>query len=187
MDGEEPVISLPHERPEQLAAAVRSALVDQEALFSEGAAKTLNGDAYAAAARRFQATLELGYLVASADGFAAEERTSLANLLEQVTGLAVDHVTLARHFKDLDTAVDQLGRRERLARLADQLTELGDVEQTIDAVATIAMADGTLSAPEYAVLAALGEHLGLASHSVGTIVDGSAARVKKALAAEVAR
>ncbi len=70
MDGEDPVISLPHEGPEQLAAAVRSALVDQDARYREGAEQTLSGDAYAVAARRFQATLELGYLVASADGFA---------------------------------------------------------------------------------------------------------------------
>jgi tellurite resistance protein len=182
MDGEDPVISLPHEGPKQLAAAVRTALIDQEAQFTEGAAQTLSGDAYAAAARRFQATLEIGYLVASADGFANEERESLADLLEQVTGFAVDHHTLALHFKDLDAAVDQLGRRERLARLADQLTELGDVEQTIEAVVTIAMADGTLSVPEHAVLAELGGHIGLADDAVSTIIDGSANRLKKALA-----
>ena len=40
--------------------------------------------------RTFQSILELGYLVASADGFADEERRALAALLEQATGAAVN-------------------------------------------------------------------------------------------------
>src|SRR5258707_323609 len=41
--------------------------------------------------RHFQSMLELGYLVASADGFADAERHALAALLEQITGSAVNH------------------------------------------------------------------------------------------------
>jgi tellurite resistance protein len=184
MDGPEAVVTVSSEDPEKLAAAIRTALTSQEELakqLREGAKNTVGGDASGDVARRFQTILELGYLVASADGFADEERSSLAHLLENITASAVDHEALELHFRDLDEAVEQLGRRERIARLAAEISSGGDKELTVGAVATIALADGTLSAHEYTVLIELGDHLGLDPDSLGRIVDAAADRVKKAL------
>jgi tellurite resistance protein len=184
MDGPDAVVNLSHDDPEKLAEAIRSALVGQEELakqLREGAQQTVGGDASAATARRFQTILELGYLVASADGFAEQERSSLAHLLENITASAVDHQALELHFRDLDQAVEQLGRRERLARVAAELSGPQEAQQTIGAVATIALADGTLSAPEYTVLIELGEHLGLNPDDLGKIVDSAAERIKQGL------
>jgi hypothetical protein len=126
MDGPEAVVNLPDADPRRLAEAVRAALAKRGDVATDlqaGASRTMEGDALDDAARRFQLFLELGYLVASADGFAEEERSSLAHLLEQVTASAVDHTVLELHFSDLAEGVEQMGRRERLARAA---AEAGD-------------------------------------------------------------
>jgi tellurite resistance protein len=132
------------------------------------------------AAARFQTLLELGFLVASADGFADEERVSLSILLESVTGWAIDRAALERHFRDLEQAVAALGRRERLARLAAELDRAA-AEEAIELVVTIAMADGRLSDAEHAVLVELGEHLKLTEDRLHALVADAASRLREAL------
>jgi tellurite resistance protein len=61
-----------------------------------------------AEARYFQSILELGYLVASADGLAEEEKNALADLLEQVTGKVIDQGQLKLHFQDLEDGCQML-------------------------------------------------------------------------------
>lgn len=134
-----------------------------------------------AIARRFQTLLELGWLVASADGFADSERASLASLLERVVGSALDRATLELHFQDLEDGVERLGRRERLARRAADLDGLEAAEEAIGLVATIALADGVLSDPEHAVLTELGARVGLSAERVGTLVADAARQVQDGL------
>lgn len=129
------------------------------------------------AARRFQTMLELAYLVASADGFAADERASLAALLERITGATVDHATLELHFRDLEDAVGLLGRRERLARAAADLDDPAQAEDVIGLVALVALADGHLATPEFEALVDLGRFVGVSSDRVRGIVDAAVARV----------
>jgi tellurite resistance protein len=167
--------------PARLAAAVHAVATDDEAR----AARLRAGAQQSAAehpddlaiARRFQTVLELGYLVASADGFDDRERSSLARLLESITGLALDHELLELHFRDLDEGVAALGRRERLARVAAELEHEDERIEAIELATLIALADGTLTAPELEVLVEAGGHMDLSPARIRTIVDGVGARV----------
>ena len=185
MSDSEPVVSLPDAAPERLVAAVEAALMantDVVARLREGAEVSAQQEwSDAAMARRFQTMLEIGYLVASADGFADAERVALAQLLEKVTSAAIDHEALELHFRDLDDAVAALGRRERLARAAADLDDTATAEEAISLVAMISMADGVLSAQEHAVLLELGEHVEVTPERIGTLVHEAADKVKGGL------
>lgn len=129
---------------------------------------------------RFMAALELGYLAASADGLDGAEREALATTLERVTGIGFDHETFAAHFADLDDAVANLGRRERLARTA---AEFDNDEMRADAIrfaALVAMCDGTLGTPEVEVLEEAGTHFAWDAARIRSLVEDAAARVRGA-------
>lgn len=129
-------------------------------------------------ANRFLAVLELGYLAASADGLDDRERDAIANALEKITGIGYDHQAFEAHFADLDAAVASLGRRERLARTA---AEFDNDESRTDAIrfaALVAMADGTLHAPELEVLNEAGGHFAWSPERIHAIVTEAAARVR---------
>lgn len=178
------VIRLPDVEPARLAAAIEAVLEAREDLRARlraGAEQSMRAQPTdTTAATRFQTLLELGFLVASADGFADEERVSLSILLESVTGWAIDRAALERHFRDLEQAVAALGRRERLARLAAELDRAA-AEEAIELVVTIAMADGRLSDAEHAVLVELGEHLQLPDDRLRALVADAASRLREAL------
>jgi tellurite resistance protein len=185
MTDAEAVVRLPDTEPAQLAAAVESALNARGDLTQKlrvGAQESARDEPEdVVAARRFQTLLELGYLVASADGFADEESASLAGLLERVTSKAIDRAALELHFQDLDAAVDLLGRRQRLARSAADLEDEVSAEEAIGLVATIAMADGCLSAAEYAALVELGQHMKISAARTHALVEQAAAGVEEGL------
>jgi tellurite resistance protein len=180
------IIELVKDDPGRLAAAVEAAMRARAPSLDwirEGARESARGEWTAAhAARKFQTLLEIGYLVASADGFADQERTSLASLLEKVTGSAVDHEMLELHFRDLDEAVTLLGRRERLLRSAAELEDAASAEEAISLVAMISMADGVLSAEEFAVLVDLGRHAEIDAERVRALVDRVAAEIGSEMA-----
>ncbi len=179
-------VELPDVPPQARAAAIEAALTqdaDFAARLCRGAsASVADAPSDADTARTFQALLEIGYLVASADGLAEQERASLAALLEAVTGSAVDHGTLTLHFMDLDEAVEALGRRERLARVAADLGDTSAVEEAVRLGALVAMGDGTLSGAELAVLVELGEHGKVAADRICELVTAAANSVKGRLA-----
>jgi tellurite resistance protein len=184
MSEAEAIVRLPEADPARLAAAIEAVLEargDLRARLRAGAEQSMRDEPDdVATATRFQTLLELGYLVASADGFAEAESASLASLLERVTASAIDRAALQRHFRELDAAVVALGRHERLARLAAELDDAG-AEEAIGLVATIAMADGRLSVPEHAVLRELGEHLRLPEARLVALVQQAAAQIEEAL------
>jgi tellurite resistance protein len=186
MSDPDPIVQLPVAEPVRLAAAVFSVVIEDErraAKLRAGAQQSVADEpADIETARRFQTLLELGYLVASADGFAEEERGSLAALLETVTGAAVDQEILQQHFRDLDDAVATLGRRERIARVAADLEDTETAEEAIGLAAAIAMADGCLTRAEHQVLLELGEHVKVSPERIGTLVQEIAARVEGKLA-----
>src|SRR5262245_49209379 len=109
--------ALPAVEPARLASAVRAVLTEHEngaaprplptpERLRTGAEQAMTAEPhFLSAARDFQNLLEVGYLVASADGLADAEREVLAQLLEHATGAVVDRETLQRHFKDLDATV----------------------------------------------------------------------------------
>jgi tellurite resistance protein len=125
---------------------------------------------------RFMAALELGYLAASADGLDDAERVTIARTLSRVTGIDADVATLHEHFADLEQAVFALGRRERLARTAADLETDADRAEAIVFAALVAMADGTLAAPELEVLAEAGAHFAWSADKIRALVDDAAAR-----------
>jgi tellurite resistance protein len=181
----EPIVWLPIADRARLAAAVQAVATEDDARVArlrDGArASMADAPSDPDTARRFQTVLELGYLVASADGFHAEERTALARLLESITGAAVDHDALQLHFRDLDEAVAQLGRRERLARVAADLDDPAAAEEAVGLATLIALSDGRLEEPELDVLVELGQHLQWTPERVREVVDGVAGRVEAKL------
>ncbi|HVV87779.1 MAG TPA: hypothetical protein VHE35_32290 [Kofleriaceae bacterium] len=112
-----------------------------------------------AAARWFQSLVEMAYLVASADGFSPEERASLAKLIELATGRAVDHELLEVHLAELEVQAHVLGRHERVARAAAEVRDQPSVDDALAFAALVAMADGTMAAPERDALIELAGHL----------------------------
>lgn len=179
------VLSFPEADRLTLEAAVNAAILKRTKLaeeLREGAAASVTDEARdSETARLFQTFLELGYLVASADGFAPEERASLAQLLETVTGGAIEESTLDEHFQDLDQGVAMLGRQHRLAAGAAALEGERAAEEAIVLVTLIALADGVLAKAEYDVIAGLGEHAGVGPERVKALVDQAGDHVKEAL------
>lgn len=183
---------LPDVSPERLGDAVRAVLAQQAAeMPTEAVAPTallgrlpptgrLEADAEQAiaeeaddtqAAERFRSLLELGYLVASADGLADSEREALARLVERATNSIVERPTLELHFADLDRACAALGRRERLRWASATFDEPAAQHEALSFAALVAIADGTLAAPELEVLVELGSHYGLAEAQIHSVVD----------------
>ena len=127
---------------------------------------------------QFMAALELGYLAASADGLDEAERITIATTLSQVSGIDFDLETFSAHFADLEQAVFALGRRERLARTAADLETEAQRAEAMQFAALVAMADGTLAAPELEVLAEAGTtYFAWSVEKIRGLVDDVAARV----------
>ncbi len=195
-------LDLPDVEAEQLSAAVRSVLAHQSAAMPDtavdpnaligrlpsaarlraGAAESVKDEvADAAAAEYFQTLLELGYLAASADGLAAEEREALALLVEHATDAVVDREVLRLHFSDLDASTEMLGRRERLARMAANLETEPARQEAMGFATLVAIADGTLEKTEMEVLLELGRHFSMSAEQVQAVIDSVAANIKQEL------
>lgn len=159
-----------------LRSAIRSALSaastglpSSERLERAAQAVLTDGDSETSA--YFQSMLELGYLVASADGFAEEERHALAELLEAVTGSVVAKDALELHFRDLDDAVEMLGRHERLRRAAADFEDGLNRSEAIGFAALVALADGKIADQEIGALHEIGGYLGLEQREVDASIE----------------
>jgi tellurite resistance protein len=153
-----------------------------QAQFVSGAeASSQEPDSEQAAAAYFQSLLELGYLVASADGLDEREREMLALLVERITESRVDREKLLLHFTDLDQTSDWLGRSERLIRVAANLDHLVAREEALSFAALVAMADGELTEAEIRVLMELGKHFSFSERAVRESVDRVAASIRSEL------
>lgn len=194
---------LPEVEPERLRTAVRAVLAQQQTEMPDQAVQTdaLLGRLPTAAALRasaeqaqqeepadeaaaeyFQSLLEVGYLVASADGLAAEEREALAQLVQHATDSVVDQDALQLHFSDLDATVAALGRRERLSRAAANFDESTTRFEALGFATLVAIADGTLDPAELEVLVELGQHFALSPAQVRSVVDYVATELERRLA-----
>lgn len=167
---------------EPLRRAISATLEQAPSNLKQGA-EAVKRESDSKAATYFVSLLELGYLVASADGFADDERHALAALLEQATGKGVGHDELDLHFEDLEDACEMLGRRERLRRAAADFDGTSGYEEAIGFAALVALADGKLAGAENVALAELGSHFGFDDARVNEIVAGVVARVQAALVA----
>lgn len=184
-------IDLSTHPPERLSAAIREILTGApDALGSrlpsadslKQGAEAVTHDQPGTAAVHFQSLLEIGYLVASADGFAEAERHALATLLEAVLGRAVSQDDLELHFKDLDDAVEMLGRRERLRRAAEDFEDSLSRSEALGFAALVAVADGQLAGPEASALDELGSFLGLEPAEIQAAVDRVVGDIQSRLA-----
>lgn len=175
---------------ERLRGAVEAAIsgatagtLPTTARLVQGAKATIEstGDEISDVSTYFVSILEIAYLVASADGFADEERVALSDLLERITGRAVGHDLLEVHFKDLDDACAMLGRRERLRRAAEDFVEGAFRTEALGFAAIVAMADGKLAEPEINALIEVGGYLGFSKDQVAELVQGVVSRLRAEL------
>lgn len=175
---------------ERLRAAVQAVMEGAAGALSEdaplslplrqGARATLEG-ADDVTARRFQSMLEIGYLVASADGLADDERHALAALLSHVTGTTVGVDTLELHFQDLEAGCEMLGRRERLRRASEEFDDGISRWEAVRFAALVALADGKLGDEEVGTLATLGQDFGLSEDQIADAVGSMLGRVRSQL------
>ncbi len=180
---------------ERLQRAVRAVIEGQGLLPEErrslpgpeqfrAGAEAIRRDSEETESKHFQSILELGYLVASADGFAPQERQALAALLEQATGAAVNRSELEIHLKDLEDGCAVLGRRERLRRAAADFDDELGRKEAIGFTALVAVADGTLADAELEALRELGSCFEFGKEAVDEIVMTIARDIDRALEAE---
>jgi tellurite resistance protein len=165
---------------ERMRAAVRAAMGQHSNKLREGAEHTLKDQADASA-RYFQALLEVGYLVASADGLAEDERHALSELLEDATGAAVDRAAFELHFSDLDAATAMLGRHERLRRTAEEFEDRAAQEEALAFGILVAVADGELADPEQDALNELATHFGFTQQDTRGVLERVIGHMKHAL------
>lgn len=152
----------------RLAEAARHSLADSESIDPEAA--------------RFMNLLEVGYLAASADGLADDERHALAEFLEEAAARVVDRDALELHFRDLDDATFALGRHERLFRVAADFETPDEREEALAFGALVSIADGVLADPEMAVLVELGAQFEMSEDEVRAQVLGVVKTIEQALA-----
>jgi tellurite resistance protein len=173
---------LPKVSPARLRSALRGALALESPRLVSGAAQTRKDEPEDAdSARHFQALLEAGYLVASADGLEDEERHALAELLEEGTGAAFDRATFELHFRDLDASVAMLGRHERLRRTAEEFNETAAREEALGFALLVAIGDGKLAAQELAMLFELGVALGFSKEALEQRFEQTIGRLEREL------
>jgi tellurite resistance protein len=174
-------VDLTQHEPSALRSAVSRTLEQAPTNLGAGA-RAVKEASETKAATYFVSLLEVGYLVASADGFAETERHALADLLEQATGKAVVHDELDLHFRDLEDACQMLGRRERLRRAAADFDDTRSHEEAVGFAALVSLGDGRLDSAEAAALSELGSHFGFDEARVNEIVSSVVSRVRAALA-----
>jgi len=189
-------LTLPAVEPERLFAAVSGALetrpdggvgllawhLPSPDRLREGATQALAGNSeHPEAGAAFQGLLEVGYLVASADGLADSERHALAELLERVTGRVADRKIMEQHFADLDAACAMLGRRERLRRAAAEFEDPAARREALGFAALISLMDGAIGEPEREALVVLGEHFEMAEDEIVDVIGGVFKAVEKSL------
>lgn len=191
-------LDLPEVSTEQLRRAVRKVVAQQAAdaaapsigprslsgrlpsadTLSQGAsALDEDGDA----ARVFRAMLELGYLVAAADGLGEDERGALAALVAEATGARVTPERLAH---ELDGYAKLEAERGRVARFREVAAELDDFvarEEAMSFVALISIADAVLSHKELRALLEVGEALGFSRGEVDLVMKQVVFSLKAAL------
>jgi tellurite resistance protein len=179
--------------PDRLRAAVLATIERQTEAIAPGrkslptgaqlrdSASAVNRDTEDERAYYFQSILELGYLVASSDGFVDAERHALAQLLEVMTGAAVSSEILELHFRDLEDACKTLGRRERLRRAAADFEGTTGRREALGFAALVAIADGRLAAPELSALRELARDLDLTDKECHEVVDEVVEDVRREL------
>ncbi len=94
----------------------------------------------------------------------------------------MSHDDLELHFKDLDAAVEILGRRERLRRAAEDFEDDLGRSEALGFAALVAVADGHLAEPEASALDELGSFLGLEAAEVEAAIDRVVGDIKSRLA-----
>lgn len=142
--------------------------------------------AFANGLQAVQPIVELGYLVASADGFAVQERQALAALLEEATGVAVDRGELESLIKSVEESCATLGRVQHLRRAAASLNGVFGRERALGASTLVAIADGTLAEAELEALRELGACFDIATSTVDHIALTIARHIDRAVEAEAA-
>ncbi len=191
---------LPECAPEVLAGAVRAVMVQQgrevatpsvgpralmarlpkvermeqgaEQLFSSSPPASAEDEA---AARYFSAIVEGCYLVAVADGFAAEERGAVADLIGFATGDVFNRERADEVFAAYARLLEEQGLEARLDAVAARLDDYVAREEAMSFAALVAVADRELSAREAVMLMALAKRFEFSQGEVQAVVTQVAA------------
>jgi hypothetical protein len=133
-------------------------------------------------ARTFQALLTVGYLVAAADGLAAEEREALAGVLARAAGHAVDRAAFDERLSELEAERRALGDDALLRRAAEALVGPFAAREAVVFAALVSLGDGALAADEVGALVRLADHLHVPHGEVYALVDDAIRSIVRALA-----
>jgi hypothetical protein len=135
----------------------------------------------AEAARYFGAIVETCYLVAIADGFAAEERGAVAALLGFATGDMVSHERAEGVFDAYAKLLEEQGLEARLDSIAERLDDFMAREEAMSFAALVAVADRELAAKEAVMLMALAKRFDFSRGEVQAVVKQVAATLAQAI------
>ena len=172
---DEPIVAFPDVDPDRLLGALCATVTGdgprEVRLRTSASQCVVDEPSDLAAARWFQSLVELAYLVASADGLSPGERASLALLIERATGRTVEHELLELHLGELEVQAEVLGRHQRFARAAAEVSDQPSVDDALAFAALVAMADGTMTRKEHEALLELAGHLHIEPVQVDALVN----------------
>ncbi len=124
-----------------------------------------------AAARYFGAIVEACYLVAVSDGFAAEERGAVADLIGFATGDVFNRERAKGIFDAYAELLAEQGLEARLDAVASRLDDFVAREEAMSFAAPIAVADRELADKEAVMLMALAKRLEFSQGEVQAVVE----------------
>lgn len=135
------------------------------------------------AARYFGAIVETCYLVATADGFAAEERGAVADLVGFATGDLFTRDRAESVFAAHAKLLEEQGLEARLDAIAARLDDFVAREEAMSFAALVAVADRELADKEAVMLMALAKRFDFSRGEVQAVVRQVAMTLAKAIRA----
>ena len=135
----------------------------------------------AEAGKYFGAIVETCYLVAVADGFAAEERGAVAALVAFATGDAFTTERAEGMFAAYAKLLEEHGLEARLDAIAGKLDDFMAREEAMSFAALVAVADRELADKEAVMLMALAKRFDFSRGEVQVVVKQVAASLAQAI------
>ncbi len=133
------------------------------------------------AGRYFNAIVETCYLVATADGFAEEERGAVQDLVGFATGDVFTGERAQGLFAAYGKLLEEQGLEARLDAIAESLDDFVAREEAMSFAALVAVADRELQDKEAVMLMALASRFEYSRGEVQAVVKHVAATLAKAI------
>jgi tellurite resistance protein len=134
-----------------------------------------------AAGKYFSAIVEACFLVAAADGLAAQESGAVTELIRFATGEVLSHERADELFESYEQLLRTQGLEARLDAVAERLDDFLAREECMSFAALIAVADGELSEREVVALMALAKRFDFSAGEVQLAVQKVAIELAEAI------